>query len=465
MKTMKKTAVKRNEGSALGAVLLLVVISIIFGTAGLAIGTRDFRTLAVESDDYRAFWAAESGVEQMKAMLNEGARRLGTKGLPAPGSELTWDMGTGGSVTMIPTLDETEYVMGYGIPTYTLTSTGTSDDSEYIISTKMQVVPISRYGVVLGGGGVIFTGADVLGGDLFMHAMITMGTGWGLPKFHGETYSTSEAYKKDSKYYSVDEGAVVENIFLKGLWLDQDPLEFMDSLFASEQIDELKSEAQNDPKGLYLNGDYEIAFKADGSFTATKGLLKRKDEYVNGESLSTKYWEPTAAPTIYQVEDKDIIYVDGVSMVGGVIDGHATVVSPDKTYVRRDGLNYESAPTGDKPIFDWTSEEIWGIDDSFGLVAKNYIYTCGTETSQFHGAMLALVKGVTPIQKNSDLRVSGVKPKMTVFGTVAEKTMLATEGGLKTGFGVDWHGDPRFLEVAPPGFPPAGYKFYAWTRE
>lgn len=458
---------KSTEGYALAAVMLIFSVAMVLGTAGFSIAMQDDRKIYQEAREIHAFWAAESGVQHIRAMTLGVQDDMGDAGLPQVGDTLTWTNDTAVTTVEIEQISG-GYLAGYHMPTYQLTSVGTAGDSTRTISQKVYHSSYGFYGVVLANDNVFFTGADTISGDMHVNGYIKMSTGWGLPTFWGTSYSTKSAVQIDYRNYvypdgtkTVSAGGSQVEVFKDGAYFNREPIDFS-TKYVNSTLAHFENVSKTDSGGVYLEGDYHISFK-NKKITCTKGRLSSDYVTVNRRSVDQKQWiSDGSAAQNYNTKNKSTIYVTGDCYVSGTLKGDVSIVSPNDVIIDHDGITYKSAPKNNKPVLTWTDKQLSKISDSLGIIAGDDIITYATDTIQIHGVLLALEGGLYPANRGKDLRTGSEKPKLTVFGTVAEKVMEYTEGSMSAGFGVDWHGDERFKEITPPNYPRLDYKYYDW---
>lgn len=469
---MQPPNTQHKEGYALGSVMILLVVATIFGMVGFSIAIQDATKIHEEAGDLRAFWAAEAGVQRVVAMARQQPiSSMGFRGMPAAGSTLTWTNEGCVITTTITDIHGGAYTPS-SLPSYSIESEGVSGEQTNRVQQCMVLESIARYGLAIkDSAGVYFTDEDLIDGPVYFDDVLQYG-GHGTPEIRGRTDVTTNGCVEINGHETLFTPGQVTDAFQGGVYLDQDSFNFGDEYIDGEE-GRMKGLAQHNAEGLYLNGDYEVEFHDDGTFTCTPGSYANHEVTVHGEKFNVKKWEPSASnPAVTytnhsesaSTQTKNIIFIDGETYVGGTIEGEATVYSQKKATIRPDGLHYKSAPKHDKRISTWTPEERAAITDLFGLVSSDKIETRAVETVQFHGSLVGQDTGFYPYWRDENLTNGGTKPLLGVYGAVIQNKFQYTEGDDTKGFGTDWYWDRRLDGMKPPHFKPTPYTYYGWRQ-
>lgn len=439
----------------------------------------------------QAFWCADAGIEELKAMVNTGRRAFGKNGLPDPGTSFSRSL-TRGSYTV----DISQPVNRR----YTITSTGVCMGQTNVITLVAILEGFSQ--AVLSSTGesdIYFTDQDDVLGPVYMNGQF-----WyqGSPRFYGEVQTTEDHITYGSrKTELVFPDGTVTDVFKDGVYLNAAELDFTGEDVSNENDTYLDDIANN--ADVSLTGDVVVELKDDGSleYSVTTYATNYEDEvsssavrewvygsYINWGGQEKTGWhredvthfETNSVPVVSSTVTNGVInlpetdaytlYVDGPLALKGELDGELTLGCSDEVVILDEGVKYASAP--DDSLREWSDEEKLSIDDYLAVVSQYDIKCDGEDAIKAHGAFMSMEGGMYPTERDvchdsvlyteKDGSTWSGKPKMYIYGSVSEKVMEASElnGG---GFGLYWVFDPRLEGRGLQNFPERGYDFESWT--
>ncbi|MDF7824472.1 hypothetical protein P4B35_10650 [Pontiellaceae bacterium B12227] len=488
----------RKEGGILLIVMLIMLLLAFLSVGFLRLGQVDMLETSGQLNHARAFWMAEAGLNELKAIItfDDNRRPLERYGLVGDDTAVlsrTID-GSGSyevfvrAVAAENALDESAH--------YAIEVVGRSPGgaASVVVHSLVRLATVAEeVWMTHSEGNVSFADGDKLYGPTKTNGKFNIR---GTPKIYGRASTgSSRVNYNDSRTTSVAD----PDVFLEGLSFGVPETDF-----DSDLIDDIAGQSGMAP----VEGPAAIEFLADGRYVLTEDEITpavtrmewqrahwerngRRWRYVPAgyvevvveperrTSLSTtNHIDNIGMPEI----DDNIIYVNGDVSVKGEVGGSVSVVS-DGTISIVDNIVYASAPALDSsgapsiPIEQWAARDIEpGSDERLGLYAKEKVevdfpdHRSGNEGRpvNIHAAIFVTEPpgGVSNAGFGTADRGSYLGlPYIHLFGSIVQydRGTIGYSGG--KGFLKDYHHDARFMFSPAPGSPSTVPVFKNWRME
>lgn len=305
---------------------------------------------------------------------------------------------------------------------------------------------------------VWFCTQDALDGSLHTNGRLHL---WGDPSFLGHVSSayggpddTDPSHDPGFMYYNNDyynhvESAAASNpphdepVFGDGYELGATEIELPDCL------DDLRTLAADG--GLTITGNTEIQFSRSNGGSPMYG-------YVSYRPIGGSTWTDVAISSI-----NGVVFVTGQVQVKGVLDGSLTIGSSQDMYITDDVTYRASDANGPLP----------GCDDILGLVSERNITISDNVPNRTNCTIHAHVMALNTSFQVQNYRSGSPRGTLTIHGGIIQKYRGAVGTGrmvggqvvISTGYAKNYHYDPRFDLIQPPGYFLTG-KYYklAWRE-
>jgi hypothetical protein len=431
------------EGAILGVVLVVLVI-LSFVSVGLltltsATGMEAGRSIG----SVQAFWTAEAGLEQVKAIANKRRRPLNKivqAGSPSGflyGSNALVGTTSKGSYA-VDVLDDPAWTNAVkALKKYIIVSRATANNGarqrvsiHTMIQSFASYMHASNWEQTSGNANIYFGTGDIIDGPVYVNDQLNI---LGSPRFL-QLVSSAQS----SVNYSPSPNP---SVFEGGLALNAVPLDIAGQ-FTSDHIVDLKDEALSG--GLAVTGDYKFKFNSDGSFTYV--------QITAGAPTNTGYLSAL----------NGAIYVDGDAWVEGVVDGNVTLAAQDSIYISNN-ITYASAQS--PTPWQTNTFNVNAVDDTLGLMASNQFQIVGTNVMTIHAAVMVTSDGGGfNTQKNAaDIGA----PYINLYGSLIQyrRGVVGHATTPFQGYRKNYKYDTRFDADAPPNFPYSIYVFSRWDQD
>ncbi len=403
-----KTLAKNNKGFALAFSLLLLLLIILFVDIFVAAANSGLTNAGRIADIKRAYYAADAGLADGLLKLKSGANANVNNAAYAVGPK------NGSYVTTLVS-------DGAGIPTYTITSTGTYGNASKQLQLKVKAESFSRWAYLSNteshpvyGPLWWITGMNTYG-PVFSNGQFNM---FGSPYFDGAVSQVNPAVN----YFHG--GPPLDNpTFHSGLTLGATGISWP----VAGMLNSVSTLGSN-ASGLLLTGDASIAFQSNGTINVTNAARG----WVN---------QNTALPA------NGVIYVkDGNATVKGTVKGQATVGTNRTIYI-----NGHLAYNTDPRITPSST-------DVLGLVANNDITVTTTAPNNLEiDAVLMALTGSFQVDRFWE----NIRGNMVQYGGLINNVSGPTgvfdpaSATLFGGYNQLQFYDNRLQGLVPPGFIPA----------
>lgn len=433
-----KTNRQNESGGILVMVMVILIITVIVNIGTIRLGMIDSTEAARAYSDAQAFWLAEAGLNEIKAVVNEPINRRPFESIGFGFPFILSNSLDTGDYTVIVDYDEDENNAGV-VKHYVITSTGTSTGGrEITLTMKTTSETFANYIHASEIEGDIWFGPeDKLRGQVYSNDELNI---WGIPEFYAIVRSAASSVNyNDSRASSY----IDLNVFLAGLTLGAPALDFGTTV---DHIGDLESDA--DLVLPSISGDYSIVFD-------------EKEYYLT--SYSGTVTVTNTIPT------NGVIYVKDTIRVEGVIDERVSLAAEGAIYIT-DDLTYSSAPDPDWE--DWPSNFELDEDNSLGLFSKREVEISVDvqEEINIHASILTTVPEGNPSSNDVGFGAgarfqSFGSPNINLYGSVAQyqRGIVGTVGG--NGFTKNYKFDDRNYGAPPPGTPYSVYKFTEWEEQ
>ena len=429
--------------------MVLIIVLVLMILAATLAGLRGDIGVAVSRDigDANAFWAAEAGLEQAKAIGQKKRKRyqvipqLSGSGMLLGANVLSGAIGTANyAVTILndPDWDNSAHTL----QKYVITAVGTAPGGQ--TQTVSSHAWLLNYASYLHGShdenGIYFATGDVLDGPVYTDDELHI---FGAPgpifKQVVSTATNCVDYTTDGRAAWFPTVAQSNAMWQSKLVFNVAKLDIQGQL--GDHVADIQTETQSG--GLELDGaaaaDYTFIFKADGSFT-----------YSNRTSHAMK--------TNYLSALNGTIYVAGNVYAQGTVHGQVTLAAQQAINIVTD-LVFASA-SGTHPTPWDTNFNLSAVSDMLGLMAGDSVNIQGTNSINLHASILIMSNGVKADFFNKEIGNKFIN----LFGGMSQYQ----RGGVGQATS-PWHGfhknykfDQRYVSDGPPCFPPSLYQFDTW---
>jgi len=417
------------SGSVLVATAAFVAVMLISALAIVSIGSQDAALAARDAQAAAAFYLAEAGVERGQSWLNSQ--------YTAPGDTLS-PFGQDPDVLGIGTY--TVMIEPGGDPTrtvYTVRSVGTVAGETRAIEIDVRSRTFLDYLFFTNrdagpGGTKNFVSEETVDGPVHTNGQIRI---WGDPVFTNTVESVDTEVRYYNNGFPIDSSAPSnpphdEPDWQCGYALGVPSIDWL----TGADMAVLEGAAE-----ISLTGDYDIEFGRAEGVSPLIGYVSYSDEGMED-------WTDVPLSSF-----NGIIHVDGDANVCGIVDGEVTVATSGDICVV-DDLVYHGRD-GDAP-----SE---GCDDIIGLAATNQVIVADTGPNRsdcvIHAHVIAIENEGCIVENYTTGSPRGT---LTLHGGVAQDKWGPVGLGyvlngrliVLTGYRRDFHYDPRFLDMMPPGY-------------
>lgn len=483
---ISQTNYERKEGGILLLVLLIMLLLAFLAIGLMGLARTDALETSRQLNRARAFWMAEAGLNELKAIVTLEANRrplerynLVDENDPVLSRSID---GSGSYEVFVRAAEadnEDDEAAHYSVEAIGRAPGG---DASVAVLSSIRLTTVSDHvWVSHTEGNVQFTTGDHIYGSPKTNGKFIIN---GTPIIYGHaSISETELNYTDGR----DDTVVDPEVFLAGLTFGAPTTDFEPTL-----IDEMK-----DKSGMNaVEGPARVEFLPDGRYVlshdeVTPAVVDRQwvegywqqfwvwkwwvdgywQEAVISEETRSSISTTNHINNIGQPEaDDNIIYVNGDVEVSGTVAGSVSVVS-ESTISVVDDLVYESAPSGSPK--DWNSEP--DADQRLGLYAKHKVeidYADHESTSDGKDVYLHAAIFVTEPPSGVDNPGFGCAdrakdlndPYIHLYGSIVQyqRGVVGSGGG---GFLKDYHQDERFFFAPPPGSPFSSPEFFSWSVE
>ncbi|MDF7808435.1 hypothetical protein P4E94_13355 [Pontiellaceae bacterium B12219] len=459
---MKGADRKSKDGGILPLVLSVLLVMSILGIGLFRLAETDALETGHAQNRARAFWLAEAGVNEFKAIVSEPAHFVPLENIDLVGRGVVRgsipDLGTY-SVDVIADAENA----GRFTQRYTITSTGTAVGGE--ISRVSIVATIKTWGnfnyASHDEGEYYFGDDDVLGRDISnLEENGTFQTDgelhiYGSPDFYAAVRSSQSSID----YNDGRDGQYADpSVFHNGVELGVDELDFTEQNF--DQIERVV------PYANRLAGGCAITFIGD------QYILEAGSGDISTNQISSLGFS----------ENERIIYVTGDVEVRGEVGTAVSVAAEGSIYITGD-LYYSSS--NHKPHTEWLSNYQPDDDEVLGLFSETRVQIAkGWENEEGgvnDGIIIHATILVTDENANSHDPTYGgfgaawdgasgdydyTKDYGTIYlyGSVSQYRRAAVGLVNKKGYRKEYGYDPRLQFSPAPGTPTTGYELSNWRQ-
>lgn len=432
--------IKRNprEGAVIGVVLVVMLVVSLIAVSLLRLAEADSQETGTSVATARAFWAAEAGLERMKAL---GVKRIrpypaiSLSGVTMYGSNVLSDTVAHGSYS-VDVVDDPAWTNAVSpLKKYIIRSRGYSGRATQTVEIKASIKSFSSYMHAThfertnSTSPVYFAPGDVIDGPVYVNDQLNIYGGSPMPKFLQPVSSSSNSVNYMNGANS--------SVFQGGLVLGAPPLD-ISGQFTSDHITEVKSEASL--AGLTLTGNYQMNFNPDGTLSYRK---------TTG---------PTGVTTVALSSFNGAIYVDGSAYVNGTLKGQVTLAAQNSIYISNQ-IVYAGAtnPTPWSAGFSTNS-----VRDMLGLMASKQVQILGTNPVTIHAAVMVTGDGGGFNSEKSGSVLGS--PRINLFGSLSQyrRGVVGYNSLPMKGFIKNYKFDARYDSSTPPNFPYSMYTFSNW---
>jgi len=434
--------VSQNRSNRAGGILVIIMVMVVtFSLLVMALlQLGKFNAMETERQLQRtqAFWLAEAGLEEFKAILVNPVNLQPLESLGLVGTAIL-----SGSIPGIGTY-QVDVIANAANPAsaiqrYTIQSAGTATVSPNLSRTneiQASLQPFGSNGEIwitdreqtASGGNIYFATGDRIAGGGYMNDEINI---WGTPEFEDLVYTADDSvnYQHPVRDPFITDTAV----FLAGLLRNQPEIDFGEVV---DHIGGLFHEA-----AITLNGDYDL------TFSGTEVVTYNRTTFVT---------ETNAIP------DNGVIYVSGDAYVEGVLDARVSVAAAGALYITGD-IIYQSA-TGNPNHSDWPDGWLPDADNLLGLFSADKVeIASGVGEVYIHAAILVLAAGDNGFTAADKYRNIG-HPYINLYGMIAQyrRGVIGRVSG--AGYLKNYAYDERFRSTPPPGMPFAQFNLTDWRE-
>lgn len=426
------------SGAILGVVLIVLVVLSLLGVGLIALSAAAGVEAGRNVSSAQAFWAAEAGVEQVKAIGQKRRRPYASIVQAGSPSGYLWGSNalsgsTSKGTYVVDVLDDPTWTNAtHAIKKYVIRSRGTAVNGAQqtvIVNAIIQSFASYMHASHLENN-VNFGTGDIIDGPVYVNDQIHV---TGSPRFLQDVSSAAS---------SVDyNGGANSSVFEGGLTLNAVELDFTGQA-SGDYVTEVKNEAS--ATGLSLTGNYKFNFRSDGTFVYTN---------MAGGAANTVRTGSVAGVN-------GAIYVSGDAWVQGVVKGNVTLAAQDAIYVSN-SVTYASAASPNP----WNTNFVASaVTDTLGLIASNQVQIVGTNAITLHAAVMVTSDGGG---FNADRYTSVIgKPPINLFGSLSQyrRGPVGQATSPWRGYSKNYKFDVRFNSEAPPNFPYSVYVFSRWRQ-
>ncbi len=425
------------EGAIIGVVLIVMLVVSLAGVSMLRMATADGEEAGTSVATTRAFWAAEAGLERMKALAVKRVRPfplIQVGGVTMFGSNVLSGAVSGGSYTVDVIDDPTWTNATKALKKYIIRSRGTAGGMTQTVSIRANIESFATYMHAShheranASTPIYFQPGDRIDGPVYVNDRLNINGGSPNPIFLQRVSSASNTVNYINGANS--------SVFTAGLTLGAPPLDLAGQ-FTSEHITDVKNEAASG--GLTLTGDHRVNFNPNGTVTYSP---------VSGSSTTT-----VALSTL-----NGAIYVNGDAWVNGTLNGKVTLAAQDSVFISN-RIVYASA-TNPSP---WSAGFITNaVTDMLGLMASNQVQIVGTNAVTIHASVMVTSDGGGFNAAARSQAIGG--PNINLYGSLSQyrRGIVSYATTPFQGFRKNYKYDARFLSDAPPNFPYSMYVFSEW---
>lgn len=455
-------SLKSDKGSTLVVVMILAIIMLATVASVFEFGAQDAGLAAHGARRSQALYLAEAGLARSYTWLE-------AQGDPPSDTEEFWPFGADAdtlaegtyATSVIPDASNPSGSRKY----FTIRCAATTGDKTRILETDVMTQSYAQFIYFtedehLPGSTtpVWFCTQDALDGSLHTNGQLHM---WGDPSFLGHvssayggpddpdpTHNPGFMYYNNDYYNHIQSAAASnppydEPVFGDGYELGSTEIELPDCL------DDLRTLAADG--GLTVTGNTEIQFSRSNGGTPMYG-------YVSYRPIGGTTWTDVEISSI-----NGVVFVTGTVQVKGVLDGSLTIGSSLDMYITDDITYRASNANGPLP----------GCDDILGLVSERNITISDNVPNRTNCTIHAHLMALNTSFQVQNYRSGVPRGTLTVHGGIIQKFRGAVgtgvlQGGqvvISTGYAKDYHYDPRFDSIQPPGYFLTG-KYYklAWRE-
>lgn len=439
MKYNTKNRPRAREGSIIGVVLVVLLVLSLMAISLLRLATADAEEAGASIASTRAFWAAETGIEEMKALAVKRVRpftQIIVNGVTMHGNGVATGSVANG-IYAVDVLDDPAWTNATrALKKYIIRSTGRSGKAVQTLELKAQIesfasyMHASNYERSSGGTLIYFGPGDVIDGPVYVNDRLNVAGGTPMPVFRQRVSSASNTVNYINGANS--------SVFQGGLSLGAPPLD-ISGQFTADHINDVKAEAQLG--GLSLNGNYRMEFNPNGTLTY---------RLASG---------PTATTTVSLATINGAIYVNGSAYVNGTLKGEITLAAQNSIFISNK-IVYASAtnPAPWAPGFNTNN-----VTDMLGLMASNQVQIVGTNAVTIHAAIMVTSDGGGFNAANYTVAIGS--PQINLYGSLSQFRRGAvgqTGSGAFRGYQKNYKFDTRYEQNTPPNFPYSMYRFSEW---
>jgi Tfp pilus assembly protein PilX len=451
-----------DSGSTLVVVMILAIIMLATVATVFEFGAQDASLAAHSTRRAQALYLAEAGLSQTYAWLEAQSDPPADSEEFFPIGEEPDSLATGSfTASVIP--DDSN--PGTSRKYYTIRSAATVGDKTRVLECDVMTQSYAQFIYFtedehLPGSTtpVWFCTQDALDGSIHTNGQLHL---WGDPRFFGHVTSAFGGpddpdpshdpsfmfYNND--YYNHVESAAAGNpphdepVFGDGYELGTTEIELPDCL------NDLRALAADG--GLTITGNTEIQLSRSSGGSPMYGYLSYRP--VGGST-----WTDVSLASI-----NGVVFITGQAQVKGVLDGSLTIGTSGDMYITDDVTYRASDANGPLP----------GCDDILGLVSERNVIISDNAANRsdctIHAHVMALETSFTA----QNYRSGSPRGTLTVHGGIIQKyrggvgtgTIRNGQVVISTGYAKNYHYDPRFDLVQPPGYLLTG-KYYklAWRE-
>lgn len=426
------------EGAVIGVVLVVMLVVSLIAVSLLRLAAADSQEAGTSVASTRAFWAAEAGLEQMKALGVKRVRpypSISLNGVVMYGSNVLSGAVAHGSYS-VDVVDDPAWTNSvHALKQYIIRSRGFSGRATQTVEIKASIKSFSSYihathfERINSRSPVYFAPGDVIDGPVYVNDQLNIYGGSPMPRFLQLVSSASNSVNYRNRADS--------SVFEGGLALGAPPLD-ISGQFTSDHITEVKSAASL--AGLTLTGNYQMNFNPNGtvSYRRTSGS--------------------TGVTTVALSSLNGAIYVDGSAYVNGTLKGQVTLAAQNSIYISN-RIVYASATN----VAPWSAGfNTNSVTDMLGLIALNQVQILGTNSVTIHAAVMVTGDGggFNAEKKGNELGT----PKINLFGSLSQyrRGVVGYNDSPMRGFLKNYKFDARYDAATPPNFPYSMYVFSNW---
>lgn len=427
------------EGSIIGVVLVVLLVLSLLALSLLRLAAADAQEAGSSIASTRAFWAAEAGIEEMKAL---GVKRVRPyTQIIVNGSAMHGNAVLNGAVPhgnyVVDVIDDPAWTNATrALKKYIIRSTGRSGSAVQTVQLKAQIESFASYMHAShlersnNTTPVYFGPGDVIDGPVYVNDRLNIAGGTPMPVFLQHVSSASNVVNYVNGANS--------SVFQRGLTLGAPPLD-ISGQFTSDHINDVKADALLG--GLSLSGNYRMDFNPNGTLTY---------RLASG---------PTTTTTVSLATLNGAIYVNGSAYVNGTLRGEVTLAAQNSIFISN-RIVYASA-TNPSP---WSAGfNTNNVTDMLGLMASNQVQIVGTNEVTIHAAIMVTSDGGGFNAERYSTSIGA--PHINLFGSLSQyrRGVVGQSGsGALRGYRKNYKFDARYEQNTPPNFPYSMYRFSDW---